>query len=267
MQDLKTNSAFNKRKEENNTMSNVYMNKMTWSEFNSKKENVIILPVGSTEQHSYHLPLSTDSIIAEKISELFAKKIDGVVAPTLTYGYKSKPMSGGGPLFPGTIDLNGETLIRLARDILEELCLDGVKKIFVNNAHFENEAFLLESIDIVSRKYPDVKIIESNWWDVLSQDIIDKVFSDIPFPGWALEHAAITETSLIMYLAPELVKEDMIPVENGVIPVPYHKYPIVKGMVPESGALASAKGSSAEKGKIITDAAIEEFIKIVKENF
>lgn len=248
-------------------MSSVYMNQMTWKEFDEKKNGVVILPVGSTEQHSFHLPLSTDSVIAEKISEIFAERIGGVVAPTFIYGYKSKPMSGGGPLFPGTIDLKGETLINLAYDVLEELCRDGVKKIFVNNAHFENEAFLLEAIDLVSRKYPDVKILESNWWDVLSQDIIDRVFSDVPFPGWALEHAAITETSLIMYLAPQLVREDMIPTETGVTPIPYHKYPIVKGMVPESGALASAKGSSAEKGKIITDAAVAEFIKIAEENY
>lgn len=248
-------------------MSSVYMNEMTWQEFNEKKRQVIILPVGSTEQHSFHLPLSTDSVIAEKISEIFAEKIGGAVAPTFTYGYKSKPMSGGGPLFPGTIDLNGETLIRLACDVLEELCRDGVTKIFVNNAHFENEAFLLEAIDLISQKYPNVKILESNWWDVLSQDIIDKVFSDVPFPGWALEHAAITETSLMMYLAPELVREDKIPTETGVTPIPYHKYPIVKGMVPESGALASAKGSSAEKGKIIVDAAVAEFVKIAAENY
>lgn len=243
------------------------MNKMTWSEFNLKKENPIILPVGSVEQHSFHLPLCTDSIIAEKTSELLAQRVNGVVAPTLVYGYKSKPMSGGGPLFPGTIDLNGETLIHLAADILEELCRDGVKKIFVNNAHFENEAFLLEAIDITSRKYSDVKILESNWWDVLSQDIIDKVFSDIPFPGWALEHAAITETSLMMYLAPELVRTDKLPTEKGVTPIPYHKYPIVHGMVPESGALASAKGSSAEKGHLIAESAVDAFVNIINKNF
>lgn len=248
-------------------MNKLYAHDLTWQEFNEKKNGVIILPVGSTEQHSYHLPLSTDSTIAEKISEKLAERIGGVIMPTLTYGYKSKPMSGGGPLFPGTIDLNGETLIRLAYDILEELCRDGVKKIFVNNAHFENEAFLLEAIDLVSRKYPDVKILESNWWDVLPQDIIDKVFDEIPFPGWALEHAAVTETSLMMYLAPGSVRTDRLPEENGVTPVPYHKYPIVKGMVPESGALASAKGSSAKKGKLITDAAVEGFVNIIRENF
>lgn len=188
-----------------------------------------------------------------------------MVMPTLCYGYKSKPMSGGGPLFPGTIDLQGRTLISLAEDILEELCLDGVKLIFVNNAHFENEAFLLEAIDIVSRRHPEVTILESNWWDVLPQSVIDKVFEDVPFPGWALEHAAVTETSLMMYLAPELVRTEMIPTETGFKAVPYHKYPIIRGMVPESGALASAKGSSAEKGKLITDTAVDEFVKIIEK--
>lgn len=246
-------------------MNSVYMKDITWHEFEERKNNAVILPVGSTEQHSFHLPLCTDSAITEGISEKLAERINGLVMPTLCYGYKSKPMSGGGPLFPGTIDLQGRTLISLAEDILEELCLDGVKLIFVNNAHFENEAFLLEAIDIVSRRHPEVTILESNWWDVLPQSVIDKVFEDVPFPGWALEHAAVTETSLMMYLAPELVRTEMIPTETGFKAVPYHKYPIIRGMVPESGALASAKGSSAEKGKLITDTAVDEFVKIIEK--
>ena len=165
-------------------------------------------------------------------------------------------MSGGGPLFPGTIDLNGETLIHLTLDVLEEFCRDGIKKIFVNNAHFENEAFILEAIDLVSRKYPDVKILESNWWDVLPQEVIDRVFEDVEFPGWALEHAAVTETSLMMYLRPDLVREEYIPGDTDFTAIPYHKYPVVKGMVPDTGALASARGSSAEKGRLLAETAV-----------
>ena len=94
--------------------------------------------------------------------------------------------------------------MNLVCDLLEEFIKDGITKIFILNAHFENEAFILESVDLVSQKHPEVTIIESNWWDVLSQDTIDKVFSEVAFPGWAFEHAAITETSLMMYLAPVL---------------------------------------------------------------
>ncbi len=248
-------------------MSKLLMNTMSWSEFHSKKDNVLILPIGSTEQHGPHLPLSVDSVIAEKLALALAEKINGIVAPTLAYGYKSKPLSGGGPLFPGTIDLSGHTLMALVNDLLEEFIADGLKKIFILSAHFENEAFIIESVDIVSRKYPDVHIVVANWWDVLSTDVIDAVFNEVPFPGWAFEHAAVTETSLMMYLAPQLVQEDRMSLEMGAEPVPYFTYPIVKGMVPESGVLASAKSSSPQKGKLIADAAVSAFIKIVKKEF
>lgn len=245
----------------------VFMHDMTWMAYNAAVDRPLIIPVGSTEQHALHLPLCVDSKIAERLSELLAQKVDGVVAPTLTYGYKSKPLSGGGPLFPGTIDLSGMTLMALMNDLLEEFIADGHKKIFIMNAHFENEAFILESVDIVSRKHPDVTILESNWWDVLNQTVIDKVFDTVPFPGWAFEHAAVTETSLMMYLAPELVHPELMSDDQGADPIPYFKYPIVPGMVPASGNLAPARSSSAEKGQIIAEAAIDQFISIMKKEF
>lgn len=248
-------------------MNKHIMQNITWKEFQQNINNVLILPVGSTEQHGPHLPLSVDTVIAEKLALMLAEKVNGIVAPALSYGYKSKPLSGGGPLFPGTIDLNGITLMNITEDLLEEFIKDGITKIFILNAHFENEAFVLESVDIVSRRHPEVTIIETNWWDVLTQDIIDKVFSEVPFPGWAFEHAAITETSLMMYLAPELVREELMSNEMGAEPSPYAKYPIVKGMVPDSGILAPAISSSSDKGKLIADSAISAFVDIVKNEF
>ena len=117
-----------------------YMHDITWPEFQAKKDSVVILPIGATEQHAQHLPLCTDAKIAEKFSYYLAKELDGIIMPTLCYGYKSKPLSGGGPLFPGTIDLNGKTVIDLVYDVLMELVRDGFTKIFIMNAHFENEA-------------------------------------------------------------------------------------------------------------------------------
>lgn len=248
-------------------MKQVMMNEMTWEEYNKAKDIMVILPIGATEQHGPHLPLSVDSVIATEFSRLLAKRVGGAVAPTLSYGYKSKPLSGGGPLFPGTIDLRGVTLIRLVEDILEEFIANGAKNIFVNNAHFENEAFVLESIDEVSRKHPEVTILESNWWDVLPQSVVDQVFDEVPFPGWAFEHAAITETSLMLYFQPETVNLEKISLEKGAEPKAYHKYPVVEGMVPASGVLATAQSSTAEKGKLMAEAVLDVFEEIVKEEF
>lgn len=197
-----------------------------------------------------------------------AEKINGIVAPTISYGYKSKPLSGGGPLFPGTIDLNGATLQALVMDIIDEFVRDGFTKIFILSAHFENEAFIVEAMNLCSAKYGDkVKLLLTNWWDPMSPDVIDKVFDEVPFPGWALEHAAVTETSLMMYFAPELVREDKILDTENASPATYFRYPIEKDIVPETGILASAKSSSAAKGKIIVDDVIPNIVKIVKEAF
>lgn len=176
--------------------SNRRMDHMTWPEFKEAKTRPVIVPIGSTEQHGQHLPIGTDAVLATRVAEDLAERIDGTVLPTLSYGYKSKPLSGGGPLFPGTIDMNGVTVINQMHDVLSELIADGFTKIVVMNAHFENEAFIVEAIDLVTRETGGVAtIVETNWWDPVPQSVIDKVFDGLVFPGWALEHAAVTETS------------------------------------------------------------------------
>lgn len=243
------------------------MANMTWYEFNQRKdEDVVILPIGSVEQHGPHLPLSTDTIISEGFAELLGEHINGIVMPSINYGYKSQPASGGGPLFPGTIDLNGLTLINLVKDIIEELIRDGIKKIAIVNSHFENQAFLLEAIDLVSKCMPEgTKIIMMSWWDLISQETIDKIFDEVPFPGWALEHAAITETSLILKFRPELVYMDRL-IDEKIEEVPkYQIYPIPKDLVPKSGLLSIGRTSTKEKGDLIVTEALEQMIKIVKK--
>lgn len=245
------------------------MAEMTWYEFDERKEkDVVILPVGSVEQHGPHLPLFTDTIISEGFAKLLGERVNGIVMPAINYGYKSQPASGGGPLFPGTIDLNGKTLISLVMDILEELIRDGVKKIAIVNSHFENQAFLLEAIDLVSKKMPTgTKIIMMSWWDLISQPTIDKVFDEVEFPGWALEHAAITETSLILKFAPNLVHLDRL-IDEKIEEVPtYQVYPIPKDLVPKSGLLSIGRTSSKEKGELIINESLENMIKILKKEF
>ena len=129
--------------------------------------------------------------------------------------------------------MNGDTLVRLTYDVLEELIKDGVKKIMVLSCHFENEAFVCEAVDLIAQKYGEqAKILIANWWDPMPAEIIDKVFDEVPFPGWAFEHAAVTETSLMMAFAPELVHEERMVDTQGATPCPYHIYPVPKDAVP-----------------------------------
>ncbi|WP_242850043.1 creatininase [Clostridium polynesiense] len=245
-----------------------FMQEMTWKEYASCADKIVILPIGATEQHGEHLPLCVDAVLAEGFSLKLAEQIDGIIMPTLRYGYKSKPMSGGGPLFPGTVDLNGETVIKLVYDVLTEIIRDGFTKILIMNAHFENEAFIVEAMDLVTRDTNGIaKILETNWWDPMPSHIIDQVFDEIPFPGWALEHAAVTETSLMLYFKPELVHMDRITDTKNAEYMPYYRYPICKSDIPETGTLASAASSSFERGKLIVDSVLHELVRICEKEF
>lgn len=246
----------------------VFMQEMTWQEFNERKDNsIIILPVGSTEQHGPMLPLSVDAIISTGLAEMLAEETGGIVAPTICYGYKSAPLSGGGPAFPGTIDLNGNTLMNLTEDVLEEFIRDGIKKIFILNGHFENEAFVLEAMDLVSRRHEDVTMIESSWWDVLTDPVMDKVFDEVEYPGIELEHAGILETSLTLYFKPELCHMDRF-VEDGVDgTLGYSIYPPSKCEVTKTGLLTTARTSSREKGELLAKDITKQYSKILSERF
>lgn len=251
-------------------MNKVYLENITWQEYHSKvKTGVLIIPVGATEQHSLHLPLGVDTIIAKNFAKLLAEKIDGLVAPAIQYGYKSNPTSGGGPLFPGTIDLNGKTLINLTQDLLVEFLADGWQRIIVMNSHYENQAFLAEAMDLVLRNQqePFPKVLLISWWDNISEEIMSEIFDEVPFAGWDLEHAAITETSLMMYFAPDLVQNELIP-DDKIEKVPrYQCYPVPPNLVPASGSLYTAHSSSAKKGKLIAENVIANFISIIEREF
>ncbi len=249
-------------------MNKLLMGNLTWNEYQAKiKDGILIIPVGSIEQHGPHLPLCVDAEIAENFAIAIAEKFGGVVAPTLTYGYKSQPNSGGGPIFPGTIDLNGSTLVALTKDILTEFLADGWQRILIMNAHYENEAFLAEAIDLLLRNQttPFPKVVLANWWDNISESTMAKLYDEVEFQSWALEHAALTETSLMMYFCPELVGPEIV--DEDFVPPTYQRFPVPKTAVPASGCLYTARSSSAEKGRLIVEDVIRNFEAFLRKEF
>ena len=68
------------------------MHEIRRPQFEQSLDKVVIIPVGSTEQHGPHLPLGVDTYIAEGISEILAEKTGAIVAPAFSYGRKSKPL-------------------------------------------------------------------------------------------------------------------------------------------------------------------------------
>jgi creatinine amidohydrolase len=237
-------------------MTEVMMNRMSWVDYRTrvqKDEATVLLPVGATEQHGPHLPLGTDHLLATAVARGAAEHLSGIVAPALSYGFKSQPKCGGGQQFCGTTSLDAQTLVGTVRDTIREFARHGLRKLVVVNGHYENQWFLIEGIDLAMRELgprPPLTIMRMEYWDFFSAATLGKVFPD-GFPGYALEHAAVIETSMMLHYHPDLVRLDLLPTDGPADFPPYDIYPTRSEWVPPSGVLSSARGASAAKGELM----------------
>jgi creatinine amidohydrolase len=239
---------------------------MTWLEYQEYVgRSLIILPIGSLEQHGPALPLNVDVVIPTNLSKMVAEKIGAMILAPISYGYKSHPTSGGGQLFPGTTSLDGMTLIHLTLDILRETYRHGGRKFMLMNGHYENQAFLTEAIDLFLRNAPDAKVLLVSWWDLISDELVEELFAGAGFPGWDTEHAGITETSLMQYFAPELVREDKIIDDQSDRKPTYSIFPSPSDIIPKSGVLYKATYASREKGEKIARNVVERTVEIIRQ--
>jgi creatinine amidohydrolase len=153
-----------------------------------KKIKKAIIPVGSLEQHGAHLPLSTDSIIAEYIARKIAEQVGAFLMPTLTYGisFEHKPMFN--------VSLRSSTLSAMICDASLSLAESGIKQIIILNGHHGNTGalqYIPQELD--NRIYSDVNIHAIHYWQMMRSEF---------------DHAGEVETSLILAISPELVRMD-----------------------------------------------------------
>ena len=244
---------------------------MTWVEIGERisKKDPLIFIVGSVEQHGPHLPVNTDTVIPFMIAQKVAERTGAVVAPPMAYGFRSNPKSGGGEDFCGTISLSGETVIRMVHDVLSAYIEKGFENIFVLHWHIENVEFVNEGVNLAvkaAQKPPGKIVIIGNPNATVDPAVLEDTFEG-DFPGWEREHAAIFETSLMLALRPDLVRQDLIRDDESEFWLPYDVIPLQTGIVPESGVLWHASKASAAKGEKIVASMVEELSEIIRKEF
>jgi creatinine amidohydrolase len=161
------------------------MEEMTWPEVaDAARSNLpVILALGSTEQHGPHLPLNTDVLIPVAIATEASKQLELVVAPPVHFGAMSRPLSGGGETFPGTLSLRAGTLITTIHEVLSGLARAGFRRICLQNWHYENAAYLWEACDLTSVRHPDARmLIVENPFPQLTEAQLAEIFPK-GFPG------------------------------------------------------------------------------------
>lgn len=253
-------------------MNTVWMNQLSWVDYEARmrrEQPVIFVPIGALEQHGPHLPLGTDAMLSTAVAADTAAMVSGLVAPALSYGYKSQPKCGGGQHFCGTTSVDAATLIGSVRDAVREFARHGVTKLVFVNGHYENQWFLIEGIDLGLRELgpqAPLQVLRLEYWDFMTEQTLAAVFPD-GFPGFALEHAAVIETSLMLHYHPSLVRQDLIPDDPPADFPPYDVYPSKRHWVPLSGVLSSAKGASADKGARMAGEVTQRMAAAVRHEF
>ena len=243
--------------------------RMTWEEIQQAagQRRPVVIPIGATEQHGRHLPVCTDWFLPGCILRQASTVRDFVVGPELAFGYRSRPGSGGGQHFPGTLSLRATTLMALIEDVLTELIRGGFTSLVLYNWHYENAGFIYEPAFTVSARHPEVKIvIIEDPMPVFTREDQDALWPE-GFPGLALEHAAVIETSLWMYHDPSGVRVERLAHDSPERVVRHDVLPIDRSMSTASGSLSSPVGASAAKGELITQRLVDRFVEVLDEEF
>jgi creatinine amidohydrolase len=248
------------------------MSEMSWVEYSGRitaPGTISIVPVGALEQHGPHMAMNTDITIPTEIALEAARRINAIVAPTIAYEYKSIQRSGGGNHFCGTTSLDGNTVICIVRDILRDLARHGARRAVLLNGHFENSYFLLEGADLAIRDLEAINIdkfeaLTLSYWDFIAGDALLEVFPD-GFQGWAIEHAGVLETSLMLHLCPQFVDMSLAPAKVHATFPPYDVLPPVPGLTPPGGCLVSPAKASSAKGRLVFETAVSGIVDMLQK--
>ncbi|MGH7618735.1 MAG: creatininase family protein [Gemmatimonadaceae bacterium] len=158
-----------------------------------EREPRLILPVGSCDQHGPHLPVSCDTIIVERLASDLSAEFGVLLAPTVEYGVNVETERG----FVGNASMRKKTLHRMLNDLVDTWEATGIREFILLTAH-EHDPHL-EAMSTVITKGARVRVV----------DMFGVNFSDLLEGQTEPMHGDEVDTSLLLYIAPELVKMDV----------------------------------------------------------
>jgi len=249
-------------------MRSYYLGELAWPDVKDflAEHDVVVVPIGSCEQHGPHLPIDTDAFDAFWLSLKAAEKAEcALVAPPVNYGVSSHHMD-----FPGTVTLTPQTLEQLAYEVAVSLVKHGFRKIVFENAHGGNTPALLAAAQKVKADHPNVFVV------VDSVNLIpDYIEKEVETPYDA--HSGEFETSTTLANREEwVVKERIAKPEINLPPCKYTKIGLKeKGPkvswafrtkeISPTGVIGDPTKASKEKGEKAWQLAIERLADLLRE--
>jgi len=241
-------------------------NRLTWPEMNDAiaMQKLVILPTGSTEQHGHHLPIDVDLFLCESVClEVGRRCADKVlVLPPISYGLNLHHID-----FPGTIHIEPEVFIAFGLNITKSVAYHGFQKILIVNGHGSNAPL----IDLIARK--TVLETQSLCFATTYFYFLLEAFNRVR-ESEIIAHADEFETSLYLHLAGDRVQmnkavkdDDRMGkfVSSDSTSNYFVRFNDYWGRWTKTGVHGDATKGTAEKGRIIFEAAVTGLMQLVDE--
>lgn len=222
---------------------------LSWPEVKRLKpgEKIVLLPLGSFEQHGHHLPLTTDSDIVTAVARGVEQKLSNEVLclPTLWPGHSPHHL-----FFPGTLSVSQMPYIQLVLELCRSMVKMGAKKIFLLNGHGGNDVPLRVVVRELKTEFPRVKVAFASYWTLA---------------GVGIRHACEIETSLMLHLRPNSVKMKLAGADGP--PPRTHPAYVVNEFheLSKTGTVGDPTEATAAKGRRLFEKAVGEVARFTEE--
>ncbi|MGE0241736.1 MAG: creatininase family protein [Parvibaculaceae bacterium] len=234
------------------------MSAVLWSDFKARelaafatRDPLVILPIGSTEQHGPHLPVQVDSLLVAEVAGRAAERMKEpvLVMPTIWTGLAEHHMGLG-----GTVTLDYATFHALIRQVCLSLTRQGIGRIALLNGHGGNIVALQVMAGELAKEVPAVVAVATYF--LLAQPR----FAEILERQIGVRHACEAETSMMLALRPDLVDQAaMMAVDapaEGLSSEGFHRWRPIEHWS-ASGVIGYPAAASAEKGERLLEAAAD----------
>ena len=214
-----------------------------------KSGKKIIIPLGSIEQHGPHLPISTDTIIAEYLANQLTKKISSYALPGIPYGVSFEHR----PFF--NISISNDVLSELLSQVCISLGENGFNQIIILNGHRGNMGVLQYIPQIVKRNNPKVNVFGINYWYLIEREF---------------DHGGFVETSLMLAIEPKLVQMQMAKrgyLNKKRLHSTYTSFlsNTSSFKITRNGVLGDPRKATKEEGKKIISITMKNLVRTLKE--
>lgn len=232
--------------------------------------SVLVLPIGSLEQHGHHLPVATDTILVDEITRVGVERVvedlPVMTLPPLWAGFSPHHAN-----FGGTVTVSFERLRSYVEDVVSSAVACGFDAVLLINGHGGNNALISTAVNTIGVSLPDVEVLGVTYF-ALAAEFIDEI-RDSSTGGMA--HGGEFETSLMLHFRSDLVREDAFSSTIRAEPYDHAGQEMFDGgplsvyrpfsAYSDVGILGEPDLATAEKGAAITDLLGDELERLLRQ--